>query len=184
MQTDALHGHGYSAGTAQVREAGPVTRGLQRRAAGGHVVGRKCHRHVLESVPLKKTILEIYALSVCFITVVCFVVALGLMSYGVIGISSPEFTMSSWAHTQHQTNDAFWNGSPGAPFRGPGEQLRERPSDADLTKQREQSYVRAVANERRDSAQSVVKAMIVIVIDLVVFLFHWLIARRARTNTA
>jgi hypothetical protein len=140
---------------------------------------------VLESVPLKKTILEIYALSVCFITVVCFVVALGLLIYGVIGISNPQFTMSSWAYTQHQTNDAFWNGSPGrVPFRGPEEKMRERPSDADLTEQREQSYVRAVANERRDSAQSVVKAMIVVVIDLMVFLFHWLIARRARTNAA
>jgi hypothetical protein len=130
---------------------------------------------------LKKTILEVYALTVCFITVVCFTVALGLACYGVIGVVNPEFTMNSWVYAQHQTNDAFRN-RPTGPYRGPDEKMKERPSDSDLTRQREQSYALAVANERRDSIQMVVKTMIVILIDLMVFLFHWLIARRARTN--
>ena len=139
---------------------------------------------------MKKTVVEIYALAVCFVTVVCFVVSMGFGSYGVIGMVSPEFTMSSLTYTQHQTNDAFWSapsgwsGPIGARFRGPGETLKERPSEPELTKQREESYARALASERRDNAQVAVKALIVIVIDLVVFLCHWLVARRARANVA
>ena len=132
---------------------------------------------------MKRTILEIYALAVCFISVVCFAVALGLACYGVIGLVNPEFTMSSWVYAQHQTNDAFWN-RPTGPYRGNDEKMKQRPIDSDLARQREQSYARAVANERRDSTQVVVKTMIVILIDLMVFLFHWFIARRARTNAA
>lgn len=37
---------------------------------------------------MKKTLLEIYALAVCFVTVVCFAVALGIGVYGVIQIIS------------------------------------------------------------------------------------------------
>jgi hypothetical protein len=139
---------------------------------------------------VKKTVLEIYALAVCFVTVVCFVVSLGFGIYGVIGMISPEFTMSSLAYTQHQTNDAFWSGPTGwsgpigPRLRGPDEKMKERPSEPELSKQREESYARALASERRDNAQVAVKALIVIVIDLVVFLFHWLVARRARASVA
>jgi hypothetical protein len=45
---------------------------------------------------VKKTILEIYALAVCFVTVICFVIALGIAAYGIVGIASPNFTISSW----------------------------------------------------------------------------------------
>lgn len=171
-----LHFPSWHPGVVNRKSRAGKTRFIRQAASGLVTFWR--------TAPLKKTILEIYALSVCFITVVCFVVALGLSIYGVIGIANPEFTMNSWAYTQHQTNDAFWNSPPGDPFRSSDEKMRTRPSDADLTLQREQSYVRAVATERREGAQSVVKTMIVIVIDLVVFLFHWLIARRARTQAA
>jgi hypothetical protein len=101
--------------------------------------------------------------------------------YGMVRIAHPEFTMNSWAYFQHQTNDAFWAGRSS---RGADEMKRERPSEADLTKEREESYARAISAERRDSAQMLVKTAIVILIDLVVFLFHWVIARRARSSAA
>jgi hypothetical protein len=132
---------------------------------------------------VKKTILEIYALAVCFGTVVCFVIALGIAAYGIVGIANPNFTISSWVYTQHQTNDAFWN-SPGAPRvrGGADDKSKERPNEAALTKQREESYERALASERRDNLQSVVKSSIVILIDTIVFFLHWLIARRERRS--
>ncbi|MFM9881364.1 MAG: hypothetical protein ACKVOO_13250 [Burkholderiaceae bacterium] len=58
---------------------------------------------------MKKTTLEIYAMAVCFVAVVCFIISMRIASYAVVGIVSPEFTMPSWAYAQHQTNDAFWN---------------------------------------------------------------------------
>lgn len=134
---------------------------------------------------MKKTILEIYALAVCFVTVVCFVIALGIAAYGIVGIASPNFTISSWVYTQHQTNDAFWN-SPGDPRvrGGADDKSKERPNEEALTKQREASYERALASERRDNLQSVVKSSIVMLIDTIVFFLHWLIARRERRRAA
>jgi hypothetical protein len=134
---------------------------------------------------MKKTVLEIYALAICFVTVVCFVIALGIAAYGIVGIANPGFTMSSWVYAQHQTNDAFWNG-PNAPrvHGGTDDKSKERPNEAELTKQREASYERALASERRDNLQSIAKSSIVMLIDMIVFFLHWLIARRERRSAA
>jgi hypothetical protein len=133
---------------------------------------------------LKKTVLEIYALAVCFVTVVCFVVSLGIASYAALGLVAPEFTMNSMTYSQHQTNDAFWSNPMPGRFRGPEEKPKDRPNESDLTRQRQESYARSVATEQRDSAQTLVKTMIIVTIDMVVFMFHWHIARRSRQNAA
>ncbi len=44
---------------------------------------------------MKKSILEIYALAVCFAAIVCSAIALGFAIYNVIEIMNPEFTMSA-----------------------------------------------------------------------------------------
>jgi hypothetical protein len=133
---------------------------------------------------LKKSILEVYAMAVCFVCVLCFVVSAGLAMYGLVGMANPEFTMSSWTYGQHQTNDAFVAGPPEFPRIGEGEQRRERPPEAELTQKRVDSFARAIASERRASAQTVVKTVIVMLIDLLVFLFHWYVGRRARESAA
>jgi hypothetical protein len=61
-----------------------------------------------------------------------------------------------------------------------GKPEMERPSDYDLTRMRERDYALALRSEQRSGGQGVVKAAIVIVIDMVVFYIHWRIARRAR----
>jgi hypothetical protein len=130
---------------------------------------------------VKKTILEIYALAVCFVTVVCFVVSLGIGTYSLIQIMAPGFTQSSWEYNRHLTNDAYWDSQQNC---GTAETRKKRPGEAELMKQREDSLVRAVAGERREGAQALVKSLIVMLIDVVVFLAHWFVARRARNVTA
>ena len=56
---------------------------------------------------MKKTILEVYALAVCFVTIFCFAIFLGIAIYGLIEISNPEFTLNSRAYERHQSNEAF-----------------------------------------------------------------------------
>ncbi len=136
---------------------------------------------------MKKTILEVYALAVCFVTLTCFVIVAGIASYSLVAVIKPEFTLNSWQYSMHQTNDAFWsgNGRP-TPFAMPDDrkaEKSERPSEAELTKRREESYRRAIANEQRDGSQSLVKCLIIILIDASVFWLHWVIGRRARSAT-
>jgi hypothetical protein len=130
---------------------------------------------------MKKSILEIYALAVCFATVVCLVIALGVALFEVIQIAAPEFTLNSQEYNRHQSNDAFWNNCGQYDSE---KKDKKRPSDEELTKRRLESYRQAIQSERRDAFQGITKAVIVIFIDIIFFFAHWRIARRAReTNT-
>jgi hypothetical protein len=131
---------------------------------------------------MKKSILEIYALAVCFATIVCFVVALGVALYDVIQIANPEFTLSSYEYNRHQSNDAFWNNCSQYDSK---DKDKKRPPEDELTKRRMEGYRQAVQSERRNAFQGITMASIIILIDIVFFVVHWRIARRAReTNTA
>ncbi len=127
---------------------------------------------------MKKSVLEIYAMSVCFATVVCLLITLGIASYNVIQILNPEFTLSSYEYNRYQTNDSFWEGGPSS-YRVDRNE-NQRPSEEALTQKRLESYQRAMAGEARDGFQSLVKSIIVIVLDIVFLGIHWRIARRAR----
>ena len=127
---------------------------------------------------MKKSILEVYALAVCFATIVCFVIALGVAIYDVVQIANPEFTLSSYEFNRHQSNDAFWE-SHKCKYDNKDKELK-RPPEEELTKQRMENYQQAIKSEKRDAVQSITLASIILLIDTVVFLVHWLIARRAR----
>jgi hypothetical protein len=87
---------------------------------------------------MKKSLLEIYALAVCFVTIVCFVVAIGIAIYDIIQIANPEFTMKSHEYNKHQSNDAFWKSCAG--YYDSGKKEKQRPKEEELTKQRLESY--------------------------------------------
>ncbi len=131
---------------------------------------------------MKKTALEIYALAVCFVTVVCFVATLGVGLYSILEIVKPQITLNSWQYERFQSNDAFWQQCGNARFCSEQDKKKERPSEADLTKQREEEYSHALFREQRDGLQTLIKSLIVIVIDIAVFLVHWSLARRARAT--
>jgi hypothetical protein len=131
---------------------------------------------------MKKSMLEIYALAVCFIALVCFIVALGIGVYDLIQIASPEFTINAYEYERHQSNENF-RGSPGRALRGiaPGIPVEpeERPEE-EVTRQREESFQAALRSERRRGMQSLIQIMIILVIDVLVFVPHWLLAKRTR----
>ena len=133
---------------------------------------------------MKKSILEIYALAVCFVALGCLVIALGIGVYDLIQIANPEFTLNAYEYERHQSNQAF-RGSPGRALRGfaPGIPVepRQRP-DEEITQQREESYQAALRSERRRGMQSLIRIVIILVIDVLVFVPHWLLVRR--TNVA
>ena len=133
---------------------------------------------------MKKSILEIYALAVCFVTLICFVVALGIGIYDLIQILNPAFTLNAYEYERHQSNQPFGRSprmemrglAPGVPM-GPAET-----SEEELTEQREQSYQTALRSERRRGTQSLTIVGIVMAIDLGVFAVHWLLSKRARAT--
>ena len=137
---------------------------------------------------MKKSMLEMYALAVCFVTLLCFVIALGIGIYNLIRVVNPEFTLNGYEYERHQSNEAFQS-SPGIELRGLARGLAParsaeipEPSDEELTRQREQSYQNVLRAEQRRGTQSLTMVGIVIFIDLLVFAVHWLLARKARIS--
>ena len=55
-------------------------------------------------------------------------------------------------------------------------------TEDETTRQREDSYRSVLRAERRQAGQSLVMVGIVMLIDVLVFLPHWILARRARVN--
>ena len=116
----------------------------------------------------------------------CFVIALGIGVYDLIQITNPEFTINVFEYERHQSNEAFdtVRRSPGRALRGiapgiPIEQPTERPEE-EVTQQREESFRTALRSERRRGMQSLIQIVIILVIDVLVFVPHWLLARKRR----
>ena len=124
---------------------------------------------------MKKSLLEIYALAVCFVTVVCFVIALGIGLYDLVQLTYPEFSLSSYEYERHQSDEAFmrhWAKD------------KKRPAEGEVTKLREESFRTELRKEQRSAMQSLVQILIVLIIDVVVFFVHWRLAKRARESVA
>ncbi len=132
---------------------------------------------------MKKSILEIYAFAVCFVALVCFVIALGIGVYDLIQIANPEFTITAHEYERHQSNEAFrappWGITPFGTAPGIRVEPTELPEE-EVTQRREKSYQAAIRSEQRRGMQSLIQIVIVLVIDVLVFVPHWLLARRTR----
>lgn len=126
---------------------------------------------------MKKTILEVYALAVCFAAIVCSVIVLGIAIFDVIQIMKPEFTMNSHEYNRHQSNNAFWERSGACDNK---DKEKQRPNEEELTKRRLASFQQTIKTEQRAALQSITIATIILIIDIILFLIHWKIAQRAR----
>lgn len=124
---------------------------------------------------MKKSLLEIYALAVCFVTITCFAISLGIGIYDIVELSAPGFTMKSYDYELHKTNEIF--------TRNWKEEKREKYSEEEITKLREESYQVAIDKERRDAIQSLIRVLIIILIDVVIFFIHWSVAKKARNSS-
>ena len=124
---------------------------------------------------MKKSLLEIYSLAVCFVAIICAAISLGIGAYDILELSNPELTLKSRQYQIHQTNEAFtrrWSKD------------EEKPSEEEITIIREKSYSVALEAERRDALQSLIRMIIILLIDLTIFMIHWKLAKRTSESNA
>ncbi len=156
---------------------------------------------------MKKSSVEIYGLAVCFVTLLCIIIALGVGIYDLLQITYPEFTLSAYEYERHQSNDSFRNSprsvsyvqwsAPPSRGKGPGDEKtykfthrgastepRGGPgiTEDETTRKRKDSYRSVLRAERRQASQSLALVAIVMLIDVLVFLPHWILARRVRVS--
>ena len=125
----------------------------------------------------KKTFLELYALAVCFINVLIGSIAVGVIVYSMVSVVSPELTLSGWEYSKYQSNDEFIASRPDTEnFYNKFKNMSEQ----EIARAREAAYRIALKAERRDGVQSIVRFCIVLLIQIILFVVHWKLAKRKR----
>jgi hypothetical protein len=114
-----------------------------------------------------RSLIQLYALTVCFAALMCFVVALGLGLYDLVRITWPGFTVQEYL---------LWRSDEHYLMYYPDK--RSLPA-AEVALLREEAREQALAAERRSALQRLVLLAIIVGIDVVVYGIHWRIARRA-----
>jgi hypothetical protein len=114
---------------------------------------------------MRRSVIQIYALAVCFTTLMCLVVSLGIGLYDGVRIAFPGFTLSGWqVYASNAHYVVFWPDKKDLP-------------DEQITNLREAAHRDALAGERHGATQSLLFVSIILIIDIVVYMAHWRIAR-------
>src|SRR5262245_46453629 len=118
-----------------------------------------------------RSLVQTYALTVCFFTLMCFVVALGIAVYDAVQIAMPGFTVPqspAW-----QSNEKFLVYHP---------DKKDRPAQ-EIASLRQDEREYALVEEQRASQQSLVFTSIIIFIDSAVYAIHWWMAKKIDQRT-
>lgn len=125
---------------------------------------------------MKRKTLEIYALVVCFASIVTLIISLGIGIYSAVKVIKPGLTISAHTFRTYQSNEKFRD----LELRSEKNKRYANISDAALTKMRLDSWNIELGMEKRRGFQSFTQASIFVVIGLIVFLLHWRMAKREK----
>lgn len=129
---------------------------------------------------MKRTAVEIYALSVCFVSVFALVLNLAQAVYAIVAIYAPEITTKRDFETRATlTNDTYlkW-------ITGSGEKAQQaRPTDEDLTKRRLELRAERLSEESAEGKGHLVNAVIYFLCFAIALAIHWNLAKRMRNES-
>jgi len=140
---------------------------------------------------------RIYALAVCFASILCIAISTGIGLYDIVQITFPNLTMDSYLYQNLQSNEAYRRSHlypGGMPFypvmvnggssvaraasmsRTPND---EGPlSDEEVSKLRKQQMTIAIDNVRHDGQRSLIQILVILVVSIPLFIIHWRFAQR------
>jgi len=141
--------------------------------------------------------LKIYALSVCFATLLCGAIATGFFLFNLIKIVAPEATIDPSTLSIYSTNEAFRN-SPFNPANGRPAAFAIAPSGAmmnqlppafapaddqalgeeDIEKLRLSRLNSIISNHQFRARQSLILQSIIMLICAALYLSHWKLAKK------
>jgi hypothetical protein len=130
---------------------------------------------------MPRMILHVYIAAVCFVSLACLALALGIVAYSAVAVVDPSFTMHPMSLPPPEPPFAFvpapidGSGAIGAPT------LRIPLSDEETARRRTAAVEFATHAEFATARQSLLRWSIVVAIAGALFLAHWRILRRART---
>lgn len=135
----------------------------------------------------KKTALQLYALAVCLVAVVCLLITMIVGLYDIVKVAFPHFTLNTGTWGRYATDDAYWRWTRPHCHNDRTTNCDDtavRPPAEELTKQRNDALANEYAMERRNGEQGLVHAALVTLVSVALFIPHWLLAKRAREQAA
>ncbi len=131
---------------------------------------------------MKKSILEIYAMAVCFVTLIVFTVTLGVGIYNIVELVNPELTMNAWEWEKYQSNETFFEQMPRNYDEKGNIDSRSDYDNDEITKKRESGFKIALKSVKRGALQSLIRVLIILTINIIVFIPHWKLAKKSRKD--
>ena len=140
---------------------------------------------------MKKTMFEIYALSVCFASLIPILISAVLLVNAMLGVCCPTLKMNSDVYNELSSNDLFWNDylrkkcmKDYSDIHYNGEALmkfchsqRIKPNNSELDLKRREALAYEEAIQRRSSQQDLLQALIILLLSTLIFGLHWRLLR-------
>jgi hypothetical protein len=127
---------------------------------------------------MKKTILEVYAMTVCFFAVIVITISLSTVIYNAVGSINPELSIRSHTYEKHLNNENFKS------MKGCSKEEAESLSEDEITAKRVAAYTVELRTEKRKKLQNVLESSTYTFVATIVFLIHMMIAKGSRKTSA
>ena len=120
----------------------------------------------------KKSLLEIYALAVCFAAALV-ILFNGAMSLNyIVRIVNPNLTISSYEYDRSLTDEAYLRNWPTG---------RPLPDPASVPKLRAEAFESALRSEQQNGRRDLIESLTYVIAGLIAFGIHWILAKRIRS---
>ena len=117
---------------------------------------------------------ELYALAVCFASMIFLIVTVSICLYEALRIVAPSVTVSGYTYERSLSDDAFLQSLP---------RDTPPPEPSTIAKLRSEALQSALRSERHDGLKSFLQSLMYAIAASVVFWLHWRLARRERLHS-
>lgn len=124
--------------------------------------------------------IRIYALAVCFASMMCIAISSGIALYDLIQITAPQITVDRYAFTMR----AEVIQSAGGFLINQQTKSAEPLSEQQIAAEQERQFNMAVKRERSGAMSSLLQIFTVLVVSFPLYWVHWRLAKRLESSQA
>ena len=104
-------------------------------------------------------LIQKYALAISFLTLLCMVITLGIALFDIVQITAPQFTyVPQENYVVSETSNPTMGDTPAINVA--------------------EESARSIRLEKMNAARSLTQAIIILIIDIALFIYHWKLANR------
>jgi hypothetical protein len=124
---------------------------------------------------MKKSLVEIYAMSICFVMVIVFCFSFVSAVVNFVEYHNPTMALPDYYIEKYSSNEAY--------TRNWAKDKRAKYTDDEITAQREAARESALSAEKLGAKQDILEAVVTLFVSAIFFVIHWILAARWRAKT-